>query len=142
MPSLLRSWLAILGTATVLAAATAALRPEARRLLTDAPADDEITLAAARDLHEPILWIDARADADFARGHIPEALPLTPENWDNQIVEVIQRWHPGLRVVVYCDDRACGTSRHVAELLRRDYQFDDVRILHGGWSAWQEASSR
>ncbi len=139
MPSLRRSWLGIFGAATLLAAAALALDPRTRALLRDAPAADEITLAAARDHHGPLLWLDARPAADFAHDRLPEALPLNLDNWDTQIVEVIARWQPGTRVIVYCDDRACGSSRHVAERLRRDYQFDDVVILHGGWTAWQKA---
>ncbi|HLP00684.1 MAG TPA: rhodanese-like domain-containing protein [Opitutaceae bacterium] len=138
----LRSLLGILAIATLLAAATAAFRPGVRALLRDAPRADETTLAAARDHRGPLLWLDARPAADFSRAHIPEALPLTAEEWDAQIVAVIQRWQPGTRVIVYCDDRACGASRHVAEKLRREYQFDDVRVLHGGWHAWREASGQ
>ncbi|MFT3831678.1 MAG: rhodanese-like domain-containing protein [Opitutaceae bacterium] len=138
----LRSLLGILVIATVLAAATVALRPGARALLRDAPRGDETTLVAAREHRGPLLWLDARPAADFARAHIPDALPLNADEWDAQIVAVIQHWQPGTRVIVYCDDRACGTSRHVAEKLRREYQFDDVRVLHGGWRAWVEASGR
>ncbi len=139
MSSLRRSWLGILGAATVFAAAALALDPRARTLLRDAPRADEITLAAARDHRGPLLWLDARPAADFARDHLPEALPLNPDDWDTQIVAVVTRWQPGTRVIVYCDDRACGSSRAVAEKLRREYQFDDVVILHGGWAAWQKA---
>ena len=142
MATLRRSWLGILGLATLLAAAALALDPRARALLSDAPAGDEIALAAARAYADPILWLDARPAADFARDHIPEALPLSLDEWDNRIVDVLARWQPGTRVIVYCDDRACSTSRTVAEKLRREYQFDDVRILHGGWSAWQKAAGK
>lgn len=139
MPSLPRSWLGILGAATLLAAAALALDPRARALLRDAPAADEITLVAARAHRGPLLWLDARPAADFARDRIPEALPLNLDEWDAQVVDVLARWQPGTRVIVYCDDRACGSSHQVAERLRRDYQFDDVVILHGGWSVWQKA---
>lgn len=142
MSSPRRSWLGILGAATVLAVAALALDPRARALLRDAPRADEITLAAARDHRGPLLWLDARPTADFARDHIPAALPLNPDDWDAQIVAVIAVWQPGTRVIVYCDDRACGSSRHVAEKLRHEFQFDDVVILHGGWSAWQKAVAR
>ncbi len=142
MASLRRSWFGIVGVATLRAAGALALDPRARALLRDAPAADETTLAAARDHRGPLLWLDARPAADFARDHIPEALPLSPDDWDAQIVEVVTRWQPGTRVIVYCDDRACGSSRQVAEKLRAEYQFDDVVILHGGWSAWQKAVGR
>jgi rhodanese-related sulfurtransferase len=139
MTRLSRRWLGILGAATLLALAALALDPRARALLRDAPAADETTLAAVRDHRGPLLWLDARPAADFARGHIPEALPLNPDDWDQQIVAIIAVWQPGTRVIVYCDDRACGSSRAVADKLRREYQFDDVVILHGGWTAWQKA---
>ena len=139
MARLPHSWFGLLGAATLLALAAFAFDPRARELLRDAPAADEITLAAARAHRGPLLWIDARATADFARDHIPEALPLNPDDWESQIVPVLTRWQPGTRVIVYCDDRACGSSRAVADKLRREYQFDDVAILHGGWAAWQKA---
>ena len=142
MPSLRRSWLLILGLATLLAAAALALDPRARALLRDATAADEIALATARALQVPVLWIDARPAADFARNHSPEALPLSLDEWDTRIVDVLARWQPGARVIVYCDDHACSTSRTVAEKLRREYQFDDVRILHDGWSAWLKEEAR
>jgi rhodanese-related sulfurtransferase len=142
MTTLRRSWLSILGLATLLAATALVLDPRARSLLRNAPAADEIALAAARAHADPILWIDARPAADFARSHIPDALPLSLDEWDSRIVDVLARWQPGTRVIVYCDDRACSTSRAVAEKLRREYQFDNVLILHGGWSAWQKAGGK
>lgn len=139
MPPILRSWLGISGIATLLAAAALAIDPRTRSLLRDPPAPDEILLAAATAHPGPLLWIDARSATEFADGHIPEAIPLTLDDWDSQIVELLARWQPGMRVIVYCDDRACGSSRTVAEKLRREYQFDDVLILHGGWSAWRKS---
>lgn len=139
MTSLGRSWLGLLGAATLLAAVSVAVDPRARAVLRDTPAADEITLAAARDQRGPLLWLDARTAPEYAQGHLPAALPLTLEHWDAQIVAILSVWQPGTRVIVYCDDRACGTSRQVAAKLRGEYQFDDVWILHGGWSAWEKA---
>lgn len=142
MSSLRRSWLGILTAATLLAAAAAALDPRTRALFSDPVAPDELTLAAARDHRGPLLWVDARHGGAYAAEHIPEALPLDLDQWDAQIMDVIARWQPGMRVIVYCDDSACGSSRQVTERLRRDYQFDDVWLLHGGWAAWQKAGRR
>lgn len=138
MTPLWRSWVGILVVATLLAAATLALDPRTRALFTDQLAPDEITLSDARSLRGPLLWLDARHGDAYRTEHIPEALPLDIDHWDTQIVDVIARWQPGMRLIVYCDDSACSSSRQVAERLRRDYQFDDVWLLHGGWSSWQE----
>ena len=142
MPPLWRSLLGILTTATLLAVAAFALDSRTRALFSDRVAPDEMTLTASRVHHGPLLWIDARHGTAYATEHIPEALPLDLDSWDAQIVEVIARWQPGMRVVVYCDDSACSSSRQVAERLRRDYQFDDVWLLHGGWSSWQKANKK
>ena len=139
MASLRRTWLGILAAATLLAAAATALDPRTRALFSDPVAPDEITLAAARDHRGPLLWLDARHGTAYAAAHIPEALPLDLDQWDVQIVDVIARWQPGMRVLVYCDDSACSSSRQVASRLRKEYQFDDVWLLHGGWSSWQRA---
>ncbi len=142
MTALWRSWLGILAVATLLAAAAFALDPRAQALFANTLAPDEITLTDARLHPGSLLWVDARHGAAYAAEHIPQALPLDLDNWDNQIVEVIARWQPGMRVIVYCDDSACGSSRQVAQRLRRDFQFDDVWLLHGGWSTWQKAEGK
>lgn len=138
MRSILRSCLGIFGIASLLAAAALAIDPRARTLLRHPPDPDEILLAAIASYPGAILWVDARSASEFASSHIPDAIPLSLDDWDSQIVELLAHWQPGMRVIVYCDDRACGSSRTVAEKLRREYQFDDVRILHGGWSAWRK----
>jgi rhodanese-related sulfurtransferase len=43
------------------------------------------------------------------------------------------------RVVVYCGDLGCGMSREIAKRIR-DYQLvPEVRALHGGWKALEQA---
>lgn len=142
MRSLARTWLGLLLLATLCAALAATVDPRARALLRDRPAADELTLAEARGHRGPLLWIDARSADEYARGHLPEAVPLNLAEWDRQIGPLLARWQPGARVVIYCDDRACGTSRRVATRLREEYQLDDVWILHGGWAAWEKAANR
>ena len=95
MARLPHSWFGLLVAATLLALAAFAFDPRARDLLRDTPAADETTLAAAREHRGPLLWIDARPAADFAHDHIPEALPLNPDDWEAQIVDVLTRWQPG-----------------------------------------------
>ena len=137
-----RSWLLIAGLATALAVADTALNPRARTVVLTGGPPDEITLIAARAHHGPLLWIDARSDAEFSRDHIPEALPLTAEHWDAQVTQVLQSWQPGTRVIVYCSQSGCGASRNAADRLRREYQLTDVWVLRDGWGAWQKAVAK
>jgi len=142
MKPLLRSWLLVGGVAAALAALNATTNPHAAALLHDRLPPDQIALVDARQLQGPVLWLDARSEAEFTRDHIPPALPLDEEHWDAQIETVLQRWQPGTTVIVYCSQAGCGASGRVAGRLRRDYGLTDVRVLHGGWAAWQQASTR
>ncbi|MEM8784148.1 MAG: rhodanese-like domain-containing protein [Planctomycetota bacterium] len=83
-----------------------------------------------------VLWIDARSAERFARGRVPGAWPLTPGDWEEQLMGVLGAWEPGQRVVVYCGSASCDDSAAVAERLRNEAGLDDVYVLHGGWEAW------
>jgi len=113
-------------------------RPDWRELSTRPP---EISPAQLRALSagEEVLLIDARAGERFAAGHIPGALLLNEDHWDEQMAEFVRRWRPGLRVVVYCDQLQCGTSRQVARRLREEFGVETVAILEGGYAAWKES---
>ena len=140
MKSLIRPWLALLAISALLAAADLAVDPRARALAFAGLAPDEITLASARSHRGALLWIDARSQQEFVRGHLPQALNLDPEHWDADLAELLRAWQPGTRVIVYCREAGCGTSRNVADRLRREYRLPDVWVLHGGWEAWEEAA--
>lgn len=95
----------------------------------------EIRLAEARRL-DPI-WIDARPRKAYAEGHIPDAIHLNTQTWENGVAELMDAWLPDPRpIVVYCDSEACDTSERVADELREALPEADIRTLKGGWSAW------
>lgn len=142
MRKVFQTWLLLAGLATALAVVDTAVNSRARSLVLAGGPPDEITLTAARAHRAPLLWVDARSDAEFSLDHIPEALPLNGDRWDVQVTEVLRRWQPGTRVIVYCSQSGCGASRNVAERLRRDYRLPDVRVLRGGWDAWRKAVTR
>lgn len=90
----------------------------------------------AHAVFEHLLWVDARPAAAFAAGHVPGAINLNDSNWDEQLPALIAAWEPGKLILVYCDSSACGTSREVVARLTRDYGFDRIFYLDGGWEAW------
>jgi rhodanese-related sulfurtransferase len=100
---------------------------------------DEVTVAVARSWGASALWVDARADADFENGHIPGALPLNEERWDDLLPGVVDAWDPGRKIVVYCSSLSCQTSRDVARRLREEVSLPNVFVLQGGWEAWEAA---
>jgi rhodanese-related sulfurtransferase len=98
---------------------------------------DEVTLAAAQSWGASVLWVDARADADYAAGHIPGAMALNEDQWDDLLPGLLDKWDPGRKIVVYCSSLSCQTSREVARRLREEVNLPNVFVLQGGWEAWQ-----
>lgn len=98
---------------------------------------DEVTLAAAESWGTSVLWVDARPDTDFAGGHIPGALALNEDRWDDLLPGLLDKWDPGRKIVVYCSSLSCQTSRDVARRLREEVNLPNVFVLQGGWEAWQ-----
>ncbi|NQY32943.1 MAG: rhodanese-like domain-containing protein [Coraliomargarita sp.] len=82
-----------------------------------------------------VIWVDARSETAFAEAHLPEALWFDIENWDNSLIEIVERWLTAPRpIVVYCSSESCSTSRDVAEKLRADLPDAEIYSLKGGWT--------
>jgi rhodanese-related sulfurtransferase len=103
---------------------------------------DEVTLAAAMGWGKSVIWVDARPDADFARGHIPGAIPLNEDRWDDLLPGLTDQWDTTRKVVVYCSSLSCQTSHDVARRLRDEDQMPNVFVLQGGWEAWLKQEQR
>ena len=104
-----------------------------------AVAKDEVTIEQARAWGDNVLWVDARPDAQFEREHIPNAVLLNEDRWDELLPQMLQAWTPGKPTVVYCSSQSCAASHEVARRLREEGGITEVFVLHGGWEAWLEA---
>ncbi|MEI6560635.1 MAG: rhodanese-like domain-containing protein [Verrucomicrobiota bacterium] len=99
--------------------------------------EGEIPLAAALKRLPPPLWIDARPEAEYRNEHIPGALPLNAEGWEQLVPRVLEAWEPERTAIVYCASPGAQASREVAERLR-DFKLGPVFVLQGGWKAWKQ----
>jgi len=101
----------------------------------DATASDALAVSAAAVAAwgDRVMWVDARSAEAYAAEHVPGALHLNEEAWDDGLLGLMEGVVPGVRVVVYCGSASCGTSRAVARRLRRDLGMDAVFALAGGW---------
>lgn len=99
-------------------------------------APDEITLEEARSWGDTVLWLDARPDAQFSQDHIPGALSLNEDRWNELLPRALEAWAPEKRVIVYCSSQSCEASREVAARLRKEAQLKNVFVLNGGWETW------
>jgi rhodanese-related sulfurtransferase len=102
------------------------------------PASESVTVAQAKSWGSEAIWIDARPDEQFAQEHVPGALQLNEDHWNEQLPQMLAGYSPEKRVVVYCSSQGCGASREVAQRLRQEAQLKNVFVLEGGWEAWLE----
>jgi rhodanese-related sulfurtransferase len=100
------------------------------------PASESVTVAQAQAWGENAIWIDARPDAEFERDHVPGAILLNEDRWNELLPQFLQNWSPEKRIVVYCSSQSCNASREVAKRLRDQARLKNVFVLQGGWEEW------
>ena len=100
------------------------------------PPSELATVDQARTWAGNVIWVDARPDEEFARDHVPGALSLNEDRWNELLPQFLAAWAPGKKVIVYCSSLSCNASREVARRLRKEAQLSDVFVLEGGWEAW------
>jgi rhodanese-related sulfurtransferase len=105
---------------------------------TPVAASDLVTLAQAREWGGNAIWVDARPQEEFEREHVPSAVLLNEDRWNELLPQMLAAWSPEKRVVVYCSSQSCGASREVARRLREEAGLKNVFVLGGGWEAWLE----
>lgn len=103
---------------------------------TPIPPSESVTVAQARAWGPGVIWVDARPDEEFARDHVPGAFLLNEDRWNELLPELIPRWSPDKKVVVYCSSQNCNASRDVARRLRKEAGLTNVFVLQGGWEEW------
>jgi len=75
---------------------------------------DAITLKEWLDRKEDIIVIDARANEDFIKGHIDDAVSILLSEVDSKASSYIKKNIP---IIVYSNDEDCPASGLVAEKL-------------------------
>ena len=102
------------------------------------PASEMVTIVQARAWGENAIWIDARPDEEFARDHVPGAVSLNEDRWNELLPQFLAVWSPEKKIVVYCSSQSCNASREVAHRLRNQAQppMQNVFVLEGGWEEW------
>jgi len=83
-------------------------------------------------------FVDARAPADYAAGHVANAFNLPAEAFFEHFPPVAAMFAPATPIIVYCDGMECELSHHCADLLRQN-GYKNVRILMNGWTLWHTA---
>lgn len=103
--------------------------------------EGEVSLEIVDSWGEPVLWIDARSEGAYDEAHIPGAVLLNMDRFDELLPGLFDVWQGDERLVVYCDSLQCGASEAVASRLREDMGMEEVFVLKGGWIEWSDASN-
>lgn len=83
------------------------------------------------------LLVDAREEEHFHAQHIPGAISLPSHSYPEMLEFFAEEQGKTKTVVVYCGTEDCDVSTDLAVRLRDEAGYRDVRILEGGFLAWQ-----
>lgn len=99
---------------------------------------DLVPVEVAQNWGADVIWIDARPDGDFERDHVPGAISLNEDRWNESLARFLgEQWSPEKKIVVYCSSQSCNLAEDVARRLREEAKLpNDIRILQGGWEEW------
>jgi rhodanese-related sulfurtransferase len=100
------------------------------------PPSELVTVAQARAWGKNAIWVDARSDVEFAPDHVPGAISLNEDRWNELLPQFLAAWSPEKKVVVYCSSQSCNLAMEVARRLRNEAQLKNVFVLQGGWEEW------
>ena len=138
MRSLLRQCVLLLALALLPAAVQALYFRERIPWESRVAESDMVSVDLARSWGADAIWIDARPEADFEREHVPDAILLNEDRWNELLPQFLQqRWSPEKKIVVYCSAESCNLAGDVARRLREEAKLpNQIRVLKGGWEEW------
>ena len=126
----------ILLAALIPAGLTAAFHPRRAAWAQATLLPGEVELQTVLAWGSDVLWTDARSSKDYEAEHVPGAILLNLEVWDQLFPQFLDQWNSEKKVVVYCSSTACELSHEVAKRLQAD-GISPVYVLKGGWEAWK-----
>ncbi len=112
-------------------------------MFTPADAPYHISLARAAGLYLQreklgVYFVDARSHELYAEGHIPGALSLPCEHFDEHFDVLVQLLDKEKLIVIYCDNHECQLSLDLAEVLLA-MEFRRIAVFEEGWDQWVES---
>lgn len=102
-----------------------------------------VSLAESIELskQQDVVFVDARPHDEFVRAHVAGAYSVPFHGGDAVPRDALDAVAGARIVVAYCDTHGgCQTSSALAKALAQAGA-RDVRVLEGGWPAWEEAGA-
>lgn len=132
----------------ILLAATAAWathvwhpRAPALYLVQEPLRDDEVSMKVIQERWQgQVLWIDARIQEQYDAGHVPGAVLLNEQHFEEQLFGLLDTLQTNTKpIIIYCNAAKCEASRKILERLKQTLPIENAFVLKGGWNAWQLA---
>lgn len=102
-----------------------------------APGDVSLSVAKTRLNDSSTVYIDARPQAVYDRGHIPGALQLAPVEFQIAFPTMKDQLK-NKKLIVYCSGPRCPKAERIQRSLQGE-GLKDVLVLRVGYKAWLEA---
>ncbi len=146
MISALRQATFLILLAATAAWATHAWHPRAPALyLVEEPLrDDEVSMQVIQQRWQgKVLWIDARIQEQYEAGHIPGAVLLNEQRFEEQLFGLLDTLQSNTKpIIVYCNAAKCDASRKILERLKQTLPIENGFVLKGGWNAWRQVAKK
>ena len=116
-------------------------------LAQEAPGEGEVNMAQVIEMEKTtgVLWVDARVRTQFEVDHIPGALLLNPQEFDDLAFEYLLTFQDNVKpIVIYCDAQKCAASKTVMERMKETglVMDNEIYALRGGWNAWKSSHGK
>ncbi len=110
-------------------------------LPVESPLLQRVAVPELRERLELVVIVDTRSDAAFMEGHIPGAISLPADDVESILASQSLPIPIDRDIVTYCDRSDGSDAEYVGRLLDTALGCDRVRVLDGGFPAWQAASA-
>ncbi|MCF7786547.1 MAG: rhodanese-like domain-containing protein [Prosthecobacter sp.] len=146
MFSALRQATFLILLAATAAWATHAWHPRAPALyLVEEPLrNDEVSMQVIQERWQgKVLWIDARIQEQYDEAHIPGAVLLNEQYFEEQLFGLLDTLQTNTKpIILYCNAAKCDASRKILERLKQTLPIENAFVLKGGWNAWRQAAKK
>lgn len=126
--------------------ATYAWHPRAPALyLVEEPLrNDEVSMQVIQERWQgKVLWIDARIQEQYDEAHIPGAVLLNEQHFEEQLFGLLDTLQTNTKpIILYCNAAKCDASRKILERLKQTLPIENAFVLKGGWNAWRQVANK
>lgn len=109
--------------------------PETPQTLPEGVGTISLEQALAWQSTPGVVFVDARGENSYVKGHIPGALQLGQRSFEKDYPAVEALLRSSTKIVIYCTSRQCDDSVIVANKLTA-LGYRNLFLFEGGWAEW------